>query len=80
MTTYTTYKQEIKGNIFSITVVSGKHNYINISKLTNNPFRTAGKDYENYDKAVSAYKSPEMKLFILQVEMNLITPNNSFIS
>ena len=74
MTTYIPFRKEIKGNIFEILVVSGKYNYISISKITNNPFRTVGKEFNSYDSAVKGYKSAEMKTFILEVEMNLIMP------
>ena len=78
MTTYTTYKNQIKGNTFSITVATGKHNYVNVTKITNNPFGTGGKDFSNFDKATKSYKSPEMKSFILQVELGLLQPTSEF--
>jgi hypothetical protein len=80
MTTYTTFTSEIRGNKFSVLVVSGKYNYISVSKLTNNPFRTSGREFSNYDEAVKAYKTPEMKSFLFQIETGLLTPTNSFIS
>lgn len=71
-TTYKTYKVSVKGNIFSISVVTGKFNYINVAKLTNNPFKTLGKDFKDFDEAVKHYKSGDMKVLLLQIETGLI--------
>jgi len=71
-TTYTTHKITVKGNKYSITVVSGVHNYINVSKLTNNPFLTSGKDFKDFDTAVAHYKCADMKLELLKIELNLV--------
>jgi hypothetical protein len=79
MTTYTTYKSQIKGNTFSILVASGKFNYVSVSKLTNNPFYSGGKDFETFDAATKAYKSTEMKSFILQVELGLLQPTSQLV-
>jgi hypothetical protein len=72
MTTYKTFQKTIKGNVWNITVVEGKFNYVNIKKSTNNPFGIAGKDYANFDVAQEAYKCSELKYFILEVETGLI--------
>jgi len=75
MTNYTTYQQVIKGNLFQIMVVTGKYNYISVTKKTNNPFGgKIGKDFKSFDEAVASYKSGEMIAFLLQVEMNLLEP------
>ena len=71
-TTYTTSKIIVKGNQYSVTVVTGLHNYINIKKLTNNPFLTLGKEFANFNEATEAYKSPEMKTELLKIELGLI--------
>jgi hypothetical protein len=78
MTTYTIYSKEVKGNIWNVMVVQGKYNYVNVSKATNNPYRGAGKDFENFDKAQCAYKCDGLKAFILQVELGLISPESDF--
>ena len=70
--TYTTTNVEVKGNTFAITVVTGKFNYINITKVTNNPFRTIGKDFANFTEAAKNYKSPEMKTALLKVELGIL--------
>lgn len=80
-TTYKSYEQNIKGNNFSITVASGRSNYVMVTKKTNNPFGGVfGKTFSSFDKAASHYKSPEMKTFILQVEMNLLQPKEQLIA
>jgi hypothetical protein len=70
-TTYTTTEILVKGNKFAITVVVGKYNYVNVRKITNNPFLTSGKDFANFDEAARNYKSPEMKTALLKVELGL---------
>jgi hypothetical protein len=72
MNTYTVYSTTIKGSTFEVTVCSGKFNYINVRKTSNNPFLLAGRDFKNFDLAIQSYKSPEMKTFLLQIEMGLI--------
>lgn len=69
--TYTSQDFEIKGNTFSIMVVTGRVNYVNVLKKTNNPFKTLGKQYKDFTEAAAAYKSPEMKTALLMAEMNL---------
>lgn len=70
-TTYTTKNVEVKGNKFAITVVNGKYNYVNIRKVTNNPFGTIGKDFANFTEAAKNYKSAEMKTELLKIELGL---------
>jgi hypothetical protein len=70
-TTYTTTEILVKGNIFAITVVIGKYNYVNVRKVTNNPFGSIGKDFANFDEAARNYKSAEMKTALLKVELGL---------
>ena len=69
--TYTTREISVRGNIFAVTVVSGKYNYVSIRKVTNNPFGTIGKEFANFDEAVKNYKSPEMKTELLKIELGL---------
>jgi len=70
-TTYTTTQILVKGNIFAVTVVVGKYNYINVRKVTNNPFGSIGKDFANFDEAAKNYKSAEMKTELLKIELGL---------
>jgi hypothetical protein len=72
MTNYKSYEKTIKGNTWVISVASGKSNYVNILKATNNPFGKIGKFYKTFDEAQTNYKCSELKLFILQVEMGLL--------
>ncbi len=69
--TYTTTEITVKGNKYSVMVVTGKYNYINISKLTNNPFLMGGKTFQTWDEAASNYKSPEMKTELLKIELGI---------
>jgi hypothetical protein len=73
-TTYTTTTLDIAGNSYRFTQASGRaakglNDYVNITKLTNNPFRTTGRDFATWDDACQAYKSGDMKAAILQVEV-----------
>lgn len=72
MTTATTYDSKeftAKGNKYCVTIVSGSINYIAVAKLTNNPYRTLGKQFDNFDKAQEHYKCPEMKTALLKIEL-----------
>jgi hypothetical protein len=69
--TYTTREISVRGNIFSVTVVTGKYNYVSIRKVTNNPFGTIGKDFANFTEAAKNYKSAEMKTELLKLELGL---------
>lgn len=70
--TYTTHKIEVRGNKYAVTVATGKMNYINVVKLTNNPFRGPGLVFENFDQAQKHYKSAEMKVELLKIETGII--------
>ncbi len=69
--TYTTREIIVKGNTYAVTVVTGKYNYVSILKLTNNPFRTIGKEFANFTEAAKNYKSAEMKTELLKIELGL---------
>ena len=69
--TYTTREITVRGNIFAVTVVTGKYNYVSIRKVTNNPFGTIGKEFANFTEAAKNYKSAEMKTELLQIELGL---------
>ena len=69
--TYTTREISVRGNIFAVTVVTGKYNYVSIRKVTNNPFGTIGKDFANFTEAAKNYKSAEMKTELLKLELGL---------
>ena len=68
-TTYNTIAITVKGNIFSITIASGLNNYIAIRKETNNPYKTLGKQFSNFDEAQQNYKCAEMKTALLKLEL-----------
>jgi hypothetical protein len=67
-TTYTAVQIKVSGNVFSFMQVSGRFNYVNITKVTNNPFRTSGKQFDSWADAEAAYKSPEMQIAILSAQ------------
>lgn len=69
---YKTTEIKFAGNNYAVTVVTGRFNYINVRKLTNNPFGGIGKDFANFDAAVKHYKSPAMKTELLKIELNLL--------
>ncbi len=70
-TTYTTNEIKIGKTIFAVTTTVGKFNYINVRKVTANPFGTMGNRFENMDEAISHYKNPTMKVELLKIELGL---------
>jgi hypothetical protein len=62
----------VKGNKWSILVVTGRFNYISIRKETNNPFKTLGRQFKDFNEAQGHYKCAEMKTALLMVEMDLV--------
>ena len=70
-TTYTTLSYTVKGNTFSVMIATGKSNYVSVTKMTNNPFKTLGKQFNNFDEAVKSYKSADMKAILLMAESGL---------
>jgi hypothetical protein len=67
--TYKSTNVTIGKTIFSVMQVTGKLNYISIRKETNNPFKTLGKDFKNFNEAVRHYKNPTMKVELLKIEL-----------
>jgi hypothetical protein len=70
-TTYNTTKFTVGKTEYAVMVVSGKHNYINVRKLTANPFGLVGKDFANFDEAVKHYKNTSIKLELTKIELGL---------
>jgi len=70
-TNYNTISITVKGNIFSVTIASGLNNYISVRKETNNPYKTLGKEFANFDAAQQHYKCADMKVELLKLEMGL---------
>lgn len=70
-TIYTNYTINIGKTIFNVLVVTGKSNYINICRSSNNVFRSLGKQFNNFDEAVKNYSNPTMKLELLKIELGL---------
>jgi hypothetical protein len=69
--TYTTREILVRGNVFAVTIVTGRFNYVSVRKVTNNPFGPIGKDFANFDEAIKNYKSAEMKTELLKIELGL---------
>lgn len=59
---------KVKNTRYHVTIASGKNNYVNILKLTANPFGYAGKRFNNFDEAIANYKNPSMKVELLKLE------------
>jgi hypothetical protein len=72
-TTYQTKEIKIKNTIFSVLIAMNENGlkYVSIRKETNNPFKSMGKEFANFDEAVKNYKSPQMKIELLLIESNL---------
>ena len=62
---------QAKGNIWAITQVTGKHNYVSIRKVTNNPFGLMGKQFSGWDPVYSNYKCADLKAALLIAETTL---------
>ena len=66
----TKYEEKIirvKGNDWSIMLVSGKLNYVEVFKLTNNPYGISGKRFDNMDAAIDNYTTIAMKAALMQL-------------
>lgn len=70
-TTYHTIEFKALGNTWTACVASGLFNYVQITKMTNNPFRGMGKQFDTWEAAAASYRSPAMKTALLMAELNL---------
>lgn len=68
-TIYKSFDFVAKGQKYQVIKATGKFNYINISKISNNPYRGPGKEFKNFDEAQKHYKCPEIKLQLLNIEL-----------
>ena len=68
---YTTTTFFLKNTEYRVMVVTGKYNYVNVRKVTANPYGICGKDFTNFDEATKAYKNPQIKVELLKIEMGL---------
>ncbi|RUP42336.1 MAG: hypothetical protein EKK63_01785 [Acinetobacter sp.] len=67
---YTSYKIAIGKTSYTVLVVEGKINYISVSKDMPNILRgSLGRDFKNFDDAVLGYKSPALKVALLNIEL-----------
>jgi len=70
-TNYETKYIKIKKTIFSVVIASGLNNYVSIRKETNNPWKSGGKRFENFDEAIKNYSNANMKVELLKLQMGL---------
>jgi len=70
MTTYTNHEIKVKGNTWSVLIASGTSNYVQVRKETNNPYKTMGKQFDDLTQASNNYKCLDMKMALLQIEIN----------
>lgn len=66
--TYKSTDIKANGQVFGFMQVSGKFNYINVVKLSSNPFKTVGKDFNTWEEVEAAYKSADMQIAILSAK------------
>ena len=66
--TYKTVESKVKGNTFLFMQVSGKSSYVSITKLTNNPFVTAGRMFKSWEQAETKYASADMHIAIFSAK------------
>lgn len=65
--TYQTAEITVKGNTYSVLKVTGGcEGYISVRKETNNPYKLAGKQFENEESVLAHYKSVAMKFALIQ--------------
>ena len=70
-TTYTTIEITIGKTVYNVTKATGASNYVNVFKVTNNPWKSLGKDFADFDEAISNYKNPKMKVALINFENDL---------
>jgi hypothetical protein len=70
-TSYTSYEFSIKNTIYSVIVVKGNSNYINVKKVTANPWNSTGKYFNSFDAAVQNYSNAQIKTELLKIELGL---------
>ena len=67
-TTYTSHIVEIGKTKYVVSVVEGNHNYVNVRKVTANPYGLTGKQFDNFEEAIAHYKNPSMKVELLKIQ------------
>ena len=66
---YKVYHFMIGKTKWMVLVVTGYFNYVNVTKKTH--LRSMGIAFKNFDKAVSHYKNPSIKLELTKIELNI---------
>ena len=67
-TEYKSTTAKALGNTFSFLVAFGKSNYISVRKVTNNPFKSLGKEFATWDAVEAHYTSADMQIAILSAK------------
>ena len=68
-TTYTTTVFFIKSVEYRVTVAVGKFNRVTVNKIT--AIRGFGRDFANFTEAAKAYKTPQIKIELLKIELGI---------
>lgn len=66
--TYKTVEVRASGNVWAFTQVTGKYQYVNVRKVTNNPYKGLGNDFPTWDAVESHYNSLPMQMAILTAQ------------
>lgn len=70
-TTYTTTNFKVGKTEYSVTVATGQIKKVTIRKITANPFGLLGKDFADFNEAISHYKNRSIKLELLKIDLGL---------
>ena len=70
-TEYKSTTANANGNTFSFLQATGTFNYISVRKETNNPFKSAGKEFKTWEEVEAHYKSADMQIAILCAKSTL---------
>jgi len=69
-TDYNTTKFSLGKNKWSVTVASGKENYVNVRK-TNTPWKSMGKRFDSWKLVMENYKNEKMRTELMKIELGL---------
>ena len=70
--TYQAHIVVIKNTTWEVLVVNGPRSYVSVCKKTANPFGgRMGTDFASFDAATQHYKSAELKLALLRIELGI---------
>lgn len=76
-TTYQSFSVKIgKSTVWSITYSHGRYNEVMVRKVSPNPFRTPGANFDTFEDAVNNYKSSNMKQALRETKSMFEVNNN----